>query len=308
MAETTQKINPRTWFFDMVNDSESDWSQLPVQVVSEFDVGNIWVGDVLPAGMTFAWFVSALLTGTFYPTYVAPTYSLTANIANGWEIGSSVNLTLTFNYNRWQILGKVVWGIRQPATEQDKRGWLATKYTIDGTDLDLVNTKNLNPYVLLDTQTFSGTVDYAEWPQPKDSEWANYQTPLAAGTNTKTKTITALYPYFYGVVADTQPIADQTLIDSGTKVVASSAGNITIDFNSLNNEYCWFAIPESSTAKDTWFVNALNNWTIGQPGDWFPTNTIIAVDSPDGYWTAVNYRVYIANYVSAVTDPVTFST
>ena len=55
------------------------------------------------------------------------------------------------------------------------------------------------------------------------------------------------------------PIADQALIDSGTKVVASSAGNITIDFNSANNEYCWFAIPESSSAKDTWYIDALNN-------------------------------------------------
>lgn len=308
MTETTYKINPRTGQFDMINDVESDWSQLTTDITSEFDIGNIWVWDVLSTWTTFEQFVSALLTGTFYPTYVAPTYSLTANIANWLEIWSSVNLTLTFNYNRWQILGKVVWWIRQPATEQDKRWWLATNYTIAWTDMDLVNTKTINPYPLSATQTFSWTIDYAEWPQPKDSEWWDYQTPLPAWSQTKTKTITAIHPYFRWVVADTSPTINQALISSGNKVVASSTWDITIDFNSLSNEFCWFAIPESSSAYDTWYVNALNNGTIWQPWDWFPTATIISVDSPDGYWTGVNYRVYVASYVSAVTDPVTFST
>lgn len=144
---------------------------------------------------------------------------------------------------------------------------------------------------ILDTTVFSLEVTNSNW-----------------YTSTNTKTLTGVYPYFYGKVADVQPIADQALIDSGTKVVASSAGNITIDFNSANNEFCWFAIPESSSAKNTWYVNALNNGTIWQPWDWFPTNVIIPVTSPDGYWTNINYRVYVANYVSAVTDPVTFST
>ena len=51
--------------------------------------------------------------------------------------------------------------------------------------------------------------------------------------------ISILYPYFYGKVSSggaaagsNRPVADQALIDSGTKVVSSSSGNISINFNS----------------------------------------------------------------------------
>lgn len=121
-------------------------------------------------------------------------------------------------------------------------------------------------------------------------------TDVKPETSTPTRTLTALYPYFYWVSA-TLPTADQALINGGTKVVASSTGTLTVPFNPVA-EYMWFAIPATSTSKTKWYVNALNNGNIGSPSDLFWAESIVSIDSPSAYWAWVNYKIYIANYVT----------
>ena len=92
----------------------------------------------------------------------------------------------------------------------------------------------------------------------------------------------------------------------GTKVVANSDIPITIAFASASNEYIWFAIPDSSDAKTSWYETDINQGTIGGaattgPTDLgpnlFPTAQVILVSS--ALWSNVNYKVYIANWQSA---------
>jgi len=124
-------------------------------------------------------------------------------------------------------------------------------------------------------------------------------------------TMNSIYPYFYGKVASGgappgvyRPTANQTLINSGTAVVASSTGTITITFSSTSDDYFWFAIPSTSTSKTIWYVNALNSGSIGggvsPGGNLFPTYDTVSINSPSGYWSGVSYKIYITNYQSAV--------
>jgi len=127
-------------------------------------------------------------------------------------------------------------------------------------------------------------------------------------------TINSIYPYFYGKVASggspsggNRPVANQALIDSGTKVVQNSGGTITVDFNSTPDDYIWFAIPNTSTSKTVWYVNALNTGLIGGAvnpgGNLFPDFDLVSINSPDVLWNGVSYKIYISNFQSEVTDP-----
>jgi len=285
-----------------IYDWTTSWWTTTESVTSMLNVWSITSWEVVPLWSTITDFVKQLLLTTFYPTITAPTFSLTSNQANWQEIWSLVNLVLTHNFNRWAITWKLVLGVRQPATFQDFRAWAATNYNINGTNTLLVNTLTIPNYALLSTQTLSWTVSHAIWPQPTDSSGANYLTPLAWSTSTNTTTITALYPYFRWKSAAV-PVPWQALINSGTKVVASSTGTITISFASTATDYLRFAIPQTSTSKTKWYINALNNWNIWWPANLFWSEVIQAIDSPTVLWNGVNYKIYVSNYQSAVSLP-----
>ncbi|MCZ2140664.1 MAG: hypothetical protein LC096_04655, partial [Bacteroidia bacterium] len=126
--------------------------------------------------------------------------------------------------------------------------------------------------------------------------------------------VSSIYPVFYGKVASggagagqNRPVANQALIDSGTKLVIQSGGTITLSFNTTSDDYMWFAIPQTSTSKTIWFVNSLNTGNIGGAvsagGNLFPDPQVVSIDSPTVLWNGINYKIYIANYQSAVSLP-----
>ena len=270
-------------------------------VVAMVQVGAVGIGDTIPSGTTLQGLTNLLFLTTFYPTYSVPSFSLTSNQSSGQEIGTTVTLTLTYNFNRGSINGDLVGSIWNPSAFQDYRAGIANDYIIEGNDTGLVNNYTINSYVLSGTQTFNGSVSYDIGPQPKDSDNNNYDTPYAAGTQSRSVTITAIYPYFWGkVTGGSKPTKDQALIDSGNKVVASSTGTLTINYSSTSNDWLWFAIPQTSTSKTKWYVNALNNGSIGGGGNLFDTEELISVDSLDIYWNGINYKIYMSNYKSEV--------
>lgn len=108
--------------------------------------------------------------------------------------------------------------------------------------------------------------------------------------------VSTLYPYFFGKSL-TQPIINQSLINGGTKVVADSTGTITVNFNA-SGEFLWFAIPNTSTSKTKWFVDALNNGNIGGISNLFGDLELVEIDSPTSLWSDVNYKIYISNYAT----------
>jgi len=147
---------------------------------------------------------------------------------------------------------------------------------------------------------------------PITQQWRGEGENTQAGTfQSSNFTVNSIYPYFWGKVASgraepgaSRPTANQTLIDSGTKVVSSSTGTITVSFNSTSDDYIWFAIPSTSTSKTVWYVNALNNGFIGGSvspgGNLFPDFDSASINDPSANWSGVSYKIYISNYQSAV--------
>jgi hypothetical protein len=127
-------------------------------------------------------------------------------------------------------------------------------------------------------------------------------------------TISSIYPYFWGKVSSggaapgvNRPVSNQALINSGNKVVASSAGTITINFNTTSDDYFWFAVPASMPIKTNWYVNVINNGSIGGPvslgGNLFPAPDSVIINSPSALWNNILYNIYVTNYQSAITVP-----
>ena len=121
--------------------------------------------------------------------------------------------------------------------------------------------------------------------------------PQSSSTNfaSSSITITGYYPYFWGV-SNTSIVGSDvvTLIQagSGNKVIAAGGGTLNITFGA-SGQYPWFAVPSSFGTKTSWFVNSLNQGSIGGSTDLFPAPSLLSVNSPSSLWSGVTYKIYI---------------
>lgn len=262
-------------------------------VTSTTTVGAINAGQTIEVGTNIQKLTELLLNKTFYPTFVNPTFSL-ANNAGLREVGSSFSVTLTFNFNQGQILGKLDNGIWNPTMLQDYRAGIATSYLLNGVS-GANNSTSFNITTNLGTNPLNGSVTYAEGVQPKDSKNNNFESPFPAGTSPVQNTsFEGIYPYFY--YKSTSPITPaimQSAIANGqaTKVVASSTGTITIPF-AADGEYIAVAYPATSTTKTKWYINALDNGDI--PGGILGGTSTLPCNSPTGLWNNVNFKIHVS--------------
>ena len=102
---------------------------------------------------------------------------------------------------------------------------------------------------------------------------------------------TAIYPIFYGK-SNSQPTANQALIDGGTKAIVTSTGTLNITFGA-SGQYLWFAHPALNPTKTKWYVNALNNGNIGSISDLFNAPTTVNITT--ALWNGIPYKIYISN-------------
>ena len=291
---------------DLENDSEFitinevPSSETTSDVTSTTTVGAINAGETVPAGTNIQELTELLLNKTFYPTFVNPTFGLTNN-AGLREVGSSFNVSLTFNFNRGQILGKLDNGIWNPTMLQDYRAGIATSYLLNGVS-GSNNSASFNVTTILGTNTLTGSVTYGIGAQPKDSKNNNFESPFPAGTSPiQSTSFEGIYPYFY--YKSTSPITPaimQSAIANGqaTKVLASSTGTITIPFEA-NGEYIAVAYPATSTTKTIWYVNALDNGVI--PGGLLGGVNTLPCNSPTGLWNNINFKIHVS--AGLITQP-----
>ena len=289
---------------DLENDSEFitidevPSSETTEDVTSTTTVGAINAGEIVPAGTNIQELTELLLNKTFYPTFVNPTFGLTNN-AGLREVGSSFNVTLTFNFNRGQILGKLDNGIWNPTMLQDYRAGTATSYLLNGVSS---NPASFDVTTGLGTNTLTGSVTYGIGVQPKDSKNNNFESPFPAGTSPiQSTSFEGIYPYFYyKSLSPITPEIMQSAIANGqaTKVLASSTGTITIPF-AANGEYIAVAYPATSTTKTIWYVNALDNGVI--PGGLLGGVNTLPCNSPTNLWSNVNFKIHVS--AGLITQP-----
>ncbi len=209
------------------------------------------VGDIILAGTKVTDVTKNMLSlPTQTPVLQAPSFSLSDNANNLYKVGSLVTFTLTFNFNRGKILGDLSNGIWNASLEQAKRAGEATNYNIEETDLGVINTLEIiNHNVILGQNEFSGTVDYAQGPQPYDSAQNNFNQPLAAGTSQeRTTSFEGVYPVF---------------ANTGNITVISEQGLLS---HSINNFVK--TIPSET---------AVNKHTFEIPKVWLDNNAITAI-------------------------------
>lgn len=259
----------------------------------------------IPSGSTFngktmteMW--TSLLYPDLAPTLTNPSNTFTAPLASIYEVGAIIaSMTFTATFNRGTI---------SPAYGTSGfRSGLPSFYNYTGPGLtttassSLSNVQSVANYTVpAGTSTWTGSVTYLAGEQPLTSGGNPSGTPYPAGTTSPALQLTTsgIYPIFYGK-SSTLPVAGQALINSGTKVVATSTGTVSITF-AASSEYIWFAIPQTSTDKIKWFTPSNNlGGDIGvSPSDLFANDTITSIASPTSLWSAVNYRIYISNFTT----------
>jgi hypothetical protein len=275
-------------------------------------VGGIASGTTLIGKTSFELF-EELLVPTLYPTLIAPFSAISLTPSGTFEVGCNIaTLCVDATYNPGAITP-------QYSSLSSCRSKGTTLYCFTGLGVGgpygstLFNYQVISPNycVCAGANTASVHNCYCVGVQPKDSKGNNYSTPLVAGdTADVSASITGLFPYFWGKLASgSRPAVTNALITGGTKVIASSTGTVTITFNSSTSDYTWLAIPQASTSKTCWYVNALDNGKIATaPSDKYPDECLISIYSGQGCWmgAAVNYKVYMSGTVGAISAPMEF--
>ena len=254
-------------------------AELSANMTAAVTVGGITAGDNYTKGTTLEKVIRDMLEPTLYPTFTAPsasvTYSADANYAVGDTIASK-GASVVYNPGAITLNG----------VKQNNRGGEATLYTIltTGADTEYSDTSASSgtftvPALTRSTKgsiVITGRVDYAQGAQPKDSKGNDYDSPLPAGSVSATKTINFIQPYYYGKSASST-ISDFT----GLTRSVTTKGEKKFSFTT-NNEYMVIAYDAAygnlKTILDPNGFDVTSGWT----------KSTLTVGG-------LNYFVYVAN-------------
>jgi len=264
------------------------------------------------SGCTISCIIQDMLVPVQYPILSNPSNCFTAaGLSSLYEVGYVLKGEVSSAFNRGTI---------SPAYgTSGYRSGLPNKYEYNmfGNTVDITSTDMCYDYSFPDHEITYGNniirnrVFYDEGEQPKDSRGCNYCSQLPAGcTSYSTININGIYPYYYGVydagnvpAGQNRPVLDALDVTGGTKVLLCSENTLCINFNSNSSDYIWFAIPEFSTDKTVWYVNPLNNGSIGggvtPGGNLFPSYCSVTGVTTD-IWSGINYKLYLSNYQTTI--------
>jgi len=256
-------------------------------------------------GQSIRKIIEDLLAPTLNPTLTNPDNTFTKTGGTTFETGSSQTFSFTSVLSRGSINP-------QYSASSPFRSGVAIAHTYTGTGLtptvttsNLSNTQsNITVTIANGNNIWGNQIVYDAGVQPFNNKGAAFSTPLPLGTTSnKTITVTGIYPFFY--YKSSSPITTasmKTAIENGTatKVVSSSTGTISITFGA-SGQYLAFAYPSSSSTKTIWYVNALNNGSIGGGTNLFSSVSTSNIDSPNSFWTNINYKIHVSNFATSTT-------
>jgi len=273
--------------------------------------------------------LDAILFPDIAPTYTIPTITITSSITGTREIGETITPLLTAN------------GVKNDANTYTQIAFRRGTTTINtNTALSVANIANVadqfgysnpnNPnqrFLGTYTDSFVITSGSTTWlargsynagiAKRNNKGVVDTRTPAVRTTtapqaacttfDSATTSVTGIYPYFWGVSA-TQPTASSIAADiaagNANKVLAVATGTVTVTFNA-SSEYVWLAHIGSATSKTKWFNTALNNGDIGA-GQFILAPVLQNVNSPDGFWSAQSFKVYISGFATTTSGSIEF--
>ena len=255
-------------------------------VISDVDVGSISKTDTVASGTSLQQFVEQLLLKTYFPTFVAPSASLSDNLASTVESGTT-GINLTAGFNAGAINGFSSAGVWDPGLKQANRSGSATAYAFNGQSSQGSNTLSLPSEVITDgTNSFSVIIDYAEGPQPLDSLGQPYLTPLPAGSVSQSLNVNGRRNAFYGTNLNGLTSSSVRIL-SGTRLNPSNGTSFTINIPAGATDVA-FAYP--ATLRDVTSVLYFEGLNADVKGS-FGSPTLVNVEGANGY-TAISYKVY----------------
>lgn len=257
---------------DITNDTisalEEEYTNPSPSVIA---VGGIKVGTTF-TDFTFEQLMNELFYPELNPTLTAPSSSFTSSASNLIEVGSTVNITFTSNFNRGTI---------NPAYGTSGfRAGLPNNYVYTGSGLTnaastaLSNVQTVSNYVVAaGSNTWTGRVAYDAGEQPKTSNGNDFGSPLAAGqTSVRTITVTGVYPVFATSV-DVGTMTKQALIDNAVAYVEVSmaaeddTNKQMIDIESTYRAVTGVQFFNTISGQWEWLggnqANSLTQWTVG---------------------------------------------
>ena len=294
------------------------------------DVGGIDAGTTVAelSGKTFVQFVDELLFPVANPTYTIPTITISGISSGTREIGSTINASLNVygdkndadSYSQLRVLRDGSPLVTHATLTESSITDIAPQFGYTDTNNPnfryTIPTPYSEAYVIPDssypvTTTYRGDGNYGAG-LPKQTNKGDVDgrspavrsvnAPQAASSNfnTSTRTITSIYPYFYGS-SPTLPnpafVSSEIAAGNGTKVLSAANGTLSIPYNvGLPGEYIWFAYFSTYTTKTKWYVNALDNGDID--GSFISTAVTNPVNSPDGYWTGISFKMHWSVYLT----------
>lgn len=237
-------------------------AELSADLTTAISVGGIDSGVTYEAGTPLEDMFRDLLEPTLYPSLTNPSASISYTANQYYAVGGTVAATkATLSLNRGSI---------NPAYgTSGYRSGAATEYAISTSGADTeysdsdASSSSFNvPALTRATKgniVVTGTVSYAAGEQPKDSKGGNYESPLAAGSVSATKTITFIQPYYYGA-SNSATVADFT----GLTESVTAKGQKTFNYTT-NNQYMVFAYDSSygnlKTILDGNGFDVTSGWT-----------------------------------------------
>lgn len=275
--------------------------------------------------------LDTLLFPTIGPTYTIPTITLSANNSGTFEIGQSINqsLSVTGNKNDAGPFTQIRIN-RNTINLTTNNSPTITPITNIAAQFGYVDPNNpnfsyANTYtdantIVSGTTTWTGFGNYSAGLAKLNNKGATdtnafailtTTAPQAANAttfSTSSTSITGIYPYFWGVSSTLPtPSTIAAAIQAGTsnRVLAVGSGTLTITYNA-SSQYVWLAVQTGYAAKTTWYNTALNNGSIGA-GQFILSPVSQAVTSPSGYWSGINYNVYISGYATTTSGSIQFS-
>jgi hypothetical protein len=264
--------------------------------------------------------LDAILFPLLYPTYTIPTISLSYSQSGIKEIGSELDqaLSVTGIKNDAGAFGTLTLR-KNGSTISSVSGPSGSPHANVPNQFGYTNPNNPNfSYSHSYTNNITVTAGITSWDgtgafssglakktnkgstDPRSPALLSPNAPQSAGSLiSSSASINGIYPYFWGKSSgapSAASIASDITAGITTKVLASASGSIEATFDATA-EYVWFAHPASDPEKTKWYNTPLNQGLIG-PGNFILYPEIQAVDSPEGYWTGVDYYVYISGYAT----------
>ena len=211
-----------------------------------------------------------------YPSFTAPSASLTTPLDKLLETGTTATATFTVSFDRGSI---------SPAYgTSGKRAGIATAYALNGGDPQ-TSEEFADVTVDKDNNIFTATVSYEAGEQPLDSTGADYDSALEAGSVTSAAVKFEFVDALYANTAAIGTVAKLALVSKSAKTKSFSFPAATIE----NPEV--FEVPASWTISAVEVLNTLSNTWEDCSSEFAITDTT----HNDASDTEVNYKRYTCN-------------